>query len=230
MRLDIQLLFVAAGAPSYWLHRIKMSKPVLYSLKLSAPVRTVRLVARAITLDLDIYCKSIFNIGDRTFFCISDFLWFSGSEVDFTKQEQLSSAFRKVHWIDIRIIRSEILSQLTCSQLNPQHTVPVLDDNGTIIWDSHAICTYLIGKYAPDDSLYPKDLVQRAHVDQCLHFDSGVLFTAIRNANFVIFLGGSVVPQEEIDELHSALELLETFLINSLYLTGNKLTVAEVGV
>lgn len=112
--------------------------------------------------------------------------------------------------------------------MNPQHTVPVLDDNGAIIWDSHAICTYLISRYAPDDSLYPKDLVKRAHIDQRLHFDSGVLFSAIRNANMVVYLGGSEVPKEKIDGLHSALELLETFLTDSQYLVGNQLTVADL--
>lgn len=60
--------------------------------------------------------------------------------------------------------------------MNPQHTVPTLDDDGFYIWDSHAISAYLIGKYAKDDSLYPKDLQKRAVIDQRLHFDSGILF------------------------------------------------------
>jgi glutathione S-transferase len=45
---------------------------------------------------------------------------------------------------------------------------------------SHAICTYLITKYAKDDTLYPKDPYIRAQVDQGLHFDSGVLFSRLR--------------------------------------------------
>lgn len=60
--------------------------------------------------------------------------------------------------------------------MNPQHTVPTMDDNGFYIWDSHAISTYLIQKYGKDDSLYPKDLQKRAVIDQRLHFDSGTLF------------------------------------------------------
>lgn len=65
-------------------------------------------------------------------------------------------------------------------KINPQHTIPTLNDNGIILWGSHSIVTYLVSKYGKDDSLYPKDLVTRARVDQCLHFDNGVLFTRLR--------------------------------------------------
>jgi glutathione S-transferase len=47
-------------------------------------------------------------------------------------------------------------------------------------FSSHAICTYLITKYAKDDTLYPTDPYRRAQVDQALHFDSGVLFARLR--------------------------------------------------
>jgi glutathione S-transferase len=45
-----------------------------------------------------------------------------------------------------------------------------------VLWDSHAIMSYLVSKSSKDDSLYPKDLKKRALVDQRLHFDSGVAF------------------------------------------------------
>lgn len=61
--------------------------------------------------------------------------------------------------------------------MNPQHTIPTLvDDDGFVLWDSHAIMPYLVSKYGKDDSLYPKDLKKRAVIDQRLHFDSNVLF------------------------------------------------------
>ncbi|KAF4531265.1 hypothetical protein B566_EDAN019338 [Ephemera danica] len=60
--------------------------------------------------------------------------------------------------------------------MNPQHTVPTLDDNGFYIWDSHAINAYLVTKYGKNDSLYPRDPQKRAIIDQRLHFDSGILF------------------------------------------------------
>lgn len=66
-------------------------------------------------------------------------------------------------------------------EINPVHAVPVLEDDGKYIIDSHAILTYLVDQYGKDDSLYPKDPYQRALVDQRLHFDSGILYMRLRN-------------------------------------------------
>lgn len=112
-------------------------------------------------------------------------------------------------------------------QINPQHSVPTLDDNGAIIWDSHAICTYLIGKYGPNDALYPKEFVQRAKIDQRLHFDSGVLYPASRAANVSIFGGAKDVPTHQIEAIVSAYKTLETFFQGNKYLVGNNITVAD---
>lgn len=64
--------------------------------------------------------------------------------------------------------------------MNPRHTVPVLDDNGTIVYESHAIMIYLVSKYGKDDSLYPKDPAKQSKVNAALFFESGVLFARMR--------------------------------------------------
>lgn len=79
---------------------------------------------------------------------------------------------------EINLGKGEHLSE-EYLKINPQHTVPTLIDDGKTLWDSHAINTYLIGKYAKDDSLYPNDLYQRALINQRLFFDCSVLFTGI---------------------------------------------------
>lgn len=101
-------------------------------------------------------------------------------------------------------------------------------DDGESIWDSHAICPYLVGKYGPDDSLYPKDLLTRARIDQRLHFDNGVLFQALRSVGVSIVLRGAYeYTQEQIDTIVSSYELVEKFLDQNDYIAGNQLTVAD---
>lgn len=56
-----------------------------------------------------------------------------------------------------------------------QNSIPTLEDSGYVIWDSHAIIAFLVGKYGQDDSLYPRDNRRRSIIDQRLRFDSGVI-------------------------------------------------------
>lgn len=113
-------------------------------------------------------------------------------------------------------------------QLNPEHTVPTLDDNGNIIWDSHAINTYLIDKYAADDSLYPKDLVLRAKCNQRLFFNNGTLFQRFRAISRHVFGGGDEIPEALINAIYDACDLLEANLETDPFLVGEQLTVADV--
>lgn len=129
-------------------------------------------------------------------------------DVDLTKHEHLQEWYLK---------------------LNPQHTVPALDDNGVLLWDSHAICTYLIDKYAPGSDLYPEELVHRAKINQRLYFDASVLFAALKLAQFPVFTkGASEVAQPIIDSLFAAFDFLETFLSENDYLVGDKVTLADI--
>ncbi|XP_058445978.1 glutathione S-transferase 1-like [Malaya genurostris] len=114
-------------------------------------------------------------------------------------------------------------------KLNPQHTVPVIiDTDGTIVYDSHAINVYLTTKYAKDDELYPSDIVTRAKINAALHFDSGVLFSRLRfYFEPILYCGSSESPQAKIDYLYKAYELLNDTLVND-YIVGNKLTLADL--
>ncbi|XP_034652626.1 glutathione S-transferase 1 [Drosophila subobscura] len=114
-------------------------------------------------------------------------------------------------------------------QRNPQHTVPLLDDGGALIWDSHAIVCYLVDKYGESDELYPKDLLKRAHVNQRLYFDASILYMALRSISVPYFIHGvSLVPKEKVDNVREAYGHLESFLSDSPYVTGDVLTVADL--
>nr|WCC58233.1 glutathione S-transferase [Pharsalia antennata] len=116
-------------------------------------------------------------------------------------------------------------------QLNPLHTVPTLRDGEFVIWDSHVINAYLVGKYGQDDSLYPKDLQKRAVVDQRMYFDIGILFTKMRAAVIPILKqGAKSVDKATVADVDDAYNSLETLLERSTYVAGEQLTIADFSI
>lgn len=104
-------------------------------------------------------------------------------------------------------------------------------DNNLVIWDSHAICAYLIDKYGKDNKLYPKDLKLRAKVNQRLFFDAASLFVRFRDINVPIFFKGiSEVPEEKIEPIYSAYDILEALLSSDPFLVGQNPTIADISV
>nr|XP_016940475.1 glutathione S-transferase 1-like [Drosophila suzukii] len=113
-------------------------------------------------------------------------------------------------------------------KINPLHTVPVLEDDGFILTDSHVITSYLVSKYGKDDSLYPKDLQKRAIVDQRLHYDSSVITSTGKSILVpLLWENKTEVPQARIDALEGVYKSLNLFLESGDYLAGDNLTIAD---
>ncbi|XP_005179508.1 glutathione S-transferase 1 [Musca domestica] len=131
--------------------------------------------------------------------------------VDFSKKQQLSEEFLK---------------------LNPQHQIPVfVDSDGEVYIDSHAIMCFMVGKYAKNDKLYPKDLKTRAHVDHLLHFENGILFQVVIDIAARNFYGGEGEFNPKTLKLcENAYSFLEAFLQKGKYVVGNEMTVADVSI
>lgn len=113
-------------------------------------------------------------------------------------------------------------------KMNPQHTIPLLSDNGTIVWDSHAIMAYLISKYAKDDRYYPKDIKLRALVDQRLHFDSGMAFAALRRLmKSMIIHNENSLTERMLEDLDEVYDFVEAFLEGNKWICGEQVTIAD---
>lgn len=114
-------------------------------------------------------------------------------------------------------------------KLNPLHTIPVLDDYGTIVTDSHVICTYLADKYSVDEELYPKDPEKRRKVDARLYFDASHLFPRVRlMVEPIIYFDAYEIEQEKITYMQQAYDGLEKCLNIAPYLCGKNVTIADL--
>nr|AFJ75817.1 glutathione s-transferase E1 [Sogatella furcifera] len=113
-------------------------------------------------------------------------------------------------------------------QLNPQHTIPTIVDDGFVLWDSHAINAYLVSKYAKDDSLYPKDIQKRAIIDQRLHFEGSVLFTHGVRCFLPLFFGLSKrIPDDQRNQTDQYYEMVDKFLEGKSWIAGDQMTIAD---
>ncbi len=55
------------------------------------------------------------------------------------------------------------------ASMNPRGTIPAIDDDGIVLWESHAILIYLCEKHGWTD-VWPSEPERRARVNQYLHF------------------------------------------------------------
>ncbi|XP_014102297.2 glutathione S-transferase 1 isoform X2 [Bactrocera oleae] len=115
-------------------------------------------------------------------------------------------------------------------KMNPQHTIPTLiDADGVVVYDSHAICGYLVDKYGENDKLYPKDIVKRAQVNARLHFDSGHLFARLRFLyEPILYYGSTDCSMDKIAYIQKTYEIMEEMLKDHPYVCGEDLTIADL--
>jgi glutathione S-transferase len=103
--------------------------------------------------------------------------------------------------------------------LNPNGMVPVMVDNGTVVWESHTILRYLAAKYGPE-SYYPVDLKHRTVADQWLDWKIAHVSPAIRPLFFRHFLKMGEFSDREVEEGETECAKLFTILNDQLSKTG----------
>nr|AAX33729.1 Per a 5 allergen [Periplaneta americana] len=115
-------------------------------------------------------------------------------------------------------------------KMNPQHTIPTLNDKGFCLWESRAILSYLADQYGKDDSLYRRDAKKRALVDQRLYFDIGTLYHRFGEYYYPIYFAKQAADPEKMKKLEEAFEFLNKFLESQEFVAGNKLTIADLAI
>ncbi|XP_063695898.1 glutathione S-transferase D6-like [Culicoides brevitarsis] len=112
-------------------------------------------------------------------------------------------------------------------EINPQHTVPVINDNGHILTESRAISRYLVNSRAPGSSLYPEDPKLRSIVDQRLCFDEGTVFSRMAKVFENIKKGGTEITDEHIESIYEVFKWLNDILSSSKWMAGDEITIAD---
>lgn len=97
-----------------------------------------------------------------------------------------------------------------------------------VLWESRAILSYLANKYGKTDSLYPKDPIKRAKIDQKMYFDMGTLYLRFQEYYYVQVFEKKPADPEKYKRLEEAMQFLDTALEGQKYATGENLTIADL--
>jgi len=122
-------------------------------------------------------------------------------------------------------------------KLNPNHRVPVLEDDGFVLWESYAIMQYLADKI-PRQTLYPTETRARADVNRWLfwcsqHFSPAV---GVLNWEHVIkgMLGLGAADPAEVRRGEQLMReyggVLEAHLSGRDWLCGDALSLADIAI
>ncbi len=110
---------------------------------------------------------------------------------------------------------------------NPRGQIPVLEDNGTVVWDSQAILVYLARRYGGETWL-PLDPVPMAQVAQWLAVSENELLFGLARARAVKRFGRDFDLKACQDYGKSGLNVLDAHLESEDWLVGAQPTIADI--
>ncbi len=117
-------------------------------------------------------------------------------------------------------------------RLNPHRRIPVIDDDGTVVWESNAIVRYLAAKYGAG-GLWPEDPAARATADAWMEWSAttlqrplliafnGMMRTKPRNQNVKMIMN-------TVKRLQKLYEVLDRHLDGRAYIAGDTLSVGDI--
>ena len=116
--------------------------------------------------------------------------------------------------------------------MNPNSLVPVIDEDGFVLYESNAIVRYLAGRYSKG-TLWPEDLRKRADVDRWMEWQSTSFTPAMRDAFWQLIrtpadkrdLGAVERSRAECERLAG---ILDAHFARHRYLTENGFTAADI--
>lgn len=118
-------------------------------------------------------------------------------------------------------------------EINANHQVPTLEDEGFKIYESNAILRYLSLKYQLTE-WYPESLKDRALVEQWLDWNqcqlSPNVVDIVLNSVFLGEDGDKLAVERGLQSLPGVVAVLETRLWESDYVVGDTPTIADLSI
>lgn len=113
-------------------------------------------------------------------------------------------------------------------KLNPFGQVPVLDDDGTTLFDSNAILVYLATKYDTDRRWLPSDPKGQADVQAWLSVAAGLVAFGPAAARLITVFGAKFDAEDVIGRAHQLLNVMDGQLATRAFLVGDRATLADI--
>ena len=116
--------------------------------------------------------------------------------------------------------------------MNPHGRIPVIDDGGTVVWESHSIVRYLSAKYGRG-SFWADDPGERSMADRWMDWSLATLQRDFMD----LFWGFYRTPEAQrdlkrikqiVDQCADHFRLLDRHLAAHRFLTGENLTMADI--
>ncbi|MDJ0626667.1 MAG: glutathione S-transferase family protein [Rhodobacter sp.] len=120
--------------------------------------------------------------------------------------------------------------------MNPRGLVPVLKDGDLVVWESCAILRYLAARYGDGGAFWPADPADRARVDMWAEFGKNELAQAFTVPIFWARVRTAAADRDEtslseaIARFEDLLDVIDGQLQGQRYLTGDRLTVADISI
>lgn len=116
--------------------------------------------------------------------------------------------------------------------LNPNARIPVIEDNGLVLWESNTIVRYLAAAYS-HGRLYPPDARQRADAERWMDWQLTEMLPGMKVLFFQLIRATPAEKDPAATEhariaAESAWRMLDAHLANREFLSGTALSIADI--
>ncbi|ROM89714.1 glutathione S-transferase family protein [Pseudomonas brassicacearum] len=117
--------------------------------------------------------------------------------------------------------------------MNPNGRIPVIEDDGFVLWESNTIVRYLAARHAADSNWYPTDVQARAAAEKWMDWTTSSFAEPFRQ----VFWGVLRTPADQQDwaainaaqkTCEQLLSMVDQALAQKPYLSGDEIGVGDI--